>query len=94
LYYGDLTDTANLVRIIQQVQPDEIYNLESQSHVQVSFEAPEIYDGYGRAGDIADFGNCPHSALKRKRAFIRGGFCCAGGFASQTGKLPYPIEPL
>jgi GDPmannose 4,6-dehydratase len=41
LHYGDLTDTSNLVRIIQQVQPDEIYNLGAQSHVQVSFEAPE-----------------------------------------------------
>ena len=41
LHYGDLTDTSNLVRIIQQVQPDEIYNLAAQSHVQVSFESPE-----------------------------------------------------
>jgi len=41
LHYGDLTDTSNLVRIIQQVQPDEIYNLGAQSHVAVSFEAPE-----------------------------------------------------
>jgi GDPmannose 4,6-dehydratase len=41
LHYGDLTDTSNLVRIIQQVQPDEIYNLGAQSHVQVSFESPE-----------------------------------------------------
>ncbi len=41
LHYGDLTDTSNLVRIIQQVQPDEIYNLGAQSHVQVSFEVPE-----------------------------------------------------
>ena len=37
LFYGDLTDAANLLRIIQQVQPDEIYNLAAQSHVQVSF---------------------------------------------------------
>lgn len=41
LHYGDLTDTASLVRIIQQVQPDEIYNLGAQSHVAVSFEEPE-----------------------------------------------------
>src|SRR5450756_507166 len=41
LHYGDLTDSTNLVRIIQQVQPDEIYNLAAQSHVAVSFEEPE-----------------------------------------------------
>ena len=41
LHYGDLTDTSNLVRIIQEVQPDEIYNLGAQSHVQVSLEVLE-----------------------------------------------------
>jgi GDPmannose 4,6-dehydratase len=41
LHYGDLTDSSNLTRIIQQTQPDEIYNLGAQSHVAVSFESPE-----------------------------------------------------
>ena len=41
LYYGDLTDSTNIIRIIQEVQPDEIYNLGAMSHVQVSFEEPE-----------------------------------------------------
>ena len=41
LHYGDLTDSTNLIRIIQEVQPDEIYNLGAQSHVHVSFEVPE-----------------------------------------------------
>src|ERR1700736_3991603 len=41
LHYGDLTDATNLVRIVQQVQPDELYNLAAQSHVAVSFETPE-----------------------------------------------------
>ncbi|MFA5074610.1 MAG: GDP-mannose 4,6-dehydratase [Candidatus Babeliales bacterium] len=41
LHYGDLTDSTNLIRILQEVQPDEIYNLAAQSHVQVSFETPE-----------------------------------------------------
>ena len=40
-YYGDLTDATNLIRIIQEVQPDEIYNLGAQSHFAVSFESPE-----------------------------------------------------
>ena len=50
LHYGDLTDATNLIRIIQIVQPDEIYNLAAQSHVQVSFESPEYTanaDGLG-----------------------------------------------
>ncbi len=41
LHYGDLTDSTNLIRLIQEIQPDEIYNLAAQSHVQVSFETPE-----------------------------------------------------
>ena len=50
LHYGDLTDATNMLRIVQQVQPDEIYNLAAQSHVQVSFETPEYTanaDGLG-----------------------------------------------
>jgi GDPmannose 4,6-dehydratase len=50
LHYGDLTDSTNLVRVIKQVQPDEIYNLAAQSHVKVSFEMPEYtadVDGVG-----------------------------------------------
>ena len=41
MHYGDMTDATNLIRIMGQVQPDEIYNLAAQSHVQVSFETPE-----------------------------------------------------
>ena len=41
LHYGDLTDSTNIIRIIQEVQPDEIYNLAAQSHVKVSFDVPE-----------------------------------------------------
>jgi GDPmannose 4,6-dehydratase len=50
LHYGDLTDSSSLMRIVQQVQPDEIYNLAAQSHVAVSFEEPEYTansDGLG-----------------------------------------------
>ncbi len=50
MHYGDLTDSTNLIRIVQEVQPDEIYNLAAQSHVQVSFETPEYTanaDGIG-----------------------------------------------
>src|ERR1043165_1132000 len=50
LHYGDRTDSTNVIRIIQEVQPDEIYNLGAMSHVQVSFETPEYTanaDGIG-----------------------------------------------
>ncbi|ESW76118.1 MULTISPECIES: GDP-mannose 4,6-dehydratase [unclassified Mesorhizobium] len=50
LHYGDLTDSTNLIRVVQESQPDEIYNLAAQSHVQVSFETPEYTanaDGIG-----------------------------------------------
>src|ERR1700712_1826403 len=50
LHYGDLTDSTNLIRIVQEAQPDEIYNLAAQSHVRVSFETPEYTanaDGIG-----------------------------------------------
>src|SRR6476646_4346726 len=50
LHYGDLTDATNLIRIVQEVRPDEIYNLAAQSHVKVSFDTPEYTanaDGIG-----------------------------------------------
>src|ERR1700710_229885 len=50
LHYGDLTDSTNLIRLVQETQPDEIYNLAAQSHVQVSFETAEYTanaDGIG-----------------------------------------------
>ncbi|MEY4931054.1 MAG: GDP-mannose 4,6-dehydratase, partial [Bacteroidota bacterium] len=50
LHYGDLTDSGNVIRIIQEVQPDEIYNLGAMSHVKVSFDMPEYTanaDGIG-----------------------------------------------
>ena len=54
LHYGDMTDSSSLIRIIQQVQPDEIYNLAAQSHVAVSFEEPE-YTGLFAFKGVADF---------------------------------------
>jgi len=50
MHYGDMTDATNLIRVVQETQPDEIYNLAAQSHVQVSFETPEYTanaDGLG-----------------------------------------------
>src|SRR6185437_10242034 len=50
LHYGDLTDSTNLIRLVQEIRPDEIYNLAAQSHVKVSFDTPEYTanaDGIG-----------------------------------------------
>jgi GDPmannose 4,6-dehydratase len=52
LHYGDLTDSTNIIRIIQQVQPDEIYNLGAMSHVQVSFEEPEYVANTDATGTL------------------------------------------
>ena len=60
LHYGDMTDSSNLIRIVQQVQPDEIYNLAAQSHVAVSFEEPEYTanaDGIGADSRFRDRAN-------------------------------------
>src|SRR5881394_1480742 len=52
LHYGDLTDSTNLIRIIQEVQPDEIYNLGAMSHVHVSFEEPEYVANTDATGTL------------------------------------------
>ena len=52
LHFGDMTDSSNLIRIVQQVQPDEIYNLAAQSHVMVSFEEPEYTANAGGLGAL------------------------------------------
>ncbi len=52
LHYGDLTDSSNLLRIIQQIEPDEIYNLGAQSHVAVSFESPEYTANSDALGNL------------------------------------------
>ncbi|HEY5511716.1 MAG TPA: GDP-mannose 4,6-dehydratase [Prolixibacteraceae bacterium] len=58
LHYGDLTDSMNITRIIQEVQPDEIYNLAAMSHVAVSFETPEYVANADGLGTL-DYGKLP-----------------------------------
>src|SRR5919204_4920270 len=52
LHYGDMTDATNLIRIVQETQPDEIYNLAAQSHVHVSFETPEYTANADAVGTV------------------------------------------
>ena len=71
LHYGDLTDTSNLVRILQQVQPDEVYNLGAQSHVAVSFEAPEYTADVDAIGALRLLEGIRFLGLEKKTRFYQ-----------------------
>ena len=71
LHYGDLTDTSNLVRIIQQTQPDEIYNLGAQSHVAVSFESPEYTADVDAIGSLRILEAIRILGLEKKTRFYQ-----------------------
>ena len=70
LHYGDLTDSTNLIRIIQEIQPDEIYNLAAQSHVAVSFETPEYTANSDAVGTSARLGSNPNFGAREKNAIL------------------------
>ena len=71
LHYGDLTDSTNLIRIIQQVQPDEIYNLAAMSHVAVSFETPEYTANADGIGTLRILEAIRILGLERKTRFYQ-----------------------
>ena len=71
LHYGDLSDTSNLVRIIQQTQPDELYNLGAQSHVAVSFESPEYTADVDALGTLRLLEAIRILGLERKTRFYQ-----------------------
>lgn len=71
LHYGDLTDSTNLIRIVQQVQPDEIYNLAAQSHVAVSFETPEYTANADAVGTLRLLEAIRILGLKQKTRFYQ-----------------------
>jgi GDPmannose 4,6-dehydratase len=71
LHYGDLTDSTNLIRIIQEVQPDEIYNLAAQSHVAVSFETPEYTANADAIGTLRLLEAVRILGLERKTRFYQ-----------------------
>jgi GDPmannose 4,6-dehydratase len=71
LHYGDLTDSTNLIRIIQEVQPDEIYNLAAQSHVMVSFETPEYTANADALGTLRILETIRILGLERKTKFYQ-----------------------
>lgn len=71
LHYGDLTDATNLIRILKQVQPDEVYNLGAQSHVQVSFESPEYTADVDALGALRLLEGIRLLGLERKTRFYQ-----------------------
>ncbi|MBK8970360.1 MAG: GDP-mannose 4,6-dehydratase [Hahellaceae bacterium] len=71
LHYGDLTDTSNLVRLIQQIQPDEIYNLGAMSHVAVSFESPEYAADVDALGTVRILEAIRLLGLEKKTRFYQ-----------------------
>lgn len=71
LHYGDLTDSTNLIRIVQEVQPDEIYNLAAQSHVAVSFETPEYTANSDGLGTLRLLEAIRILALEKKTKFYQ-----------------------
>lgn len=71
LHYGDLTDSSNLIRIIKDVQPDEVYNLGAQSHVAVSFEAPEYTADVDALGTLRILEAIRFLGLEKKTRFYQ-----------------------
>jgi GDPmannose 4,6-dehydratase len=97
LHYGDLTDSTNLIRIIQEVQPDEIYNLAAQSHVMVSFETPEYTANADAVGTLRLLEAIRILKLAGKTRFYQASTSELYGNAAeipQTEKTPfYPRSP-
>ncbi|WP_035240168.1 GDP-mannose 4,6-dehydratase [Desulfobacter vibrioformis] len=97
LHYGDLTDSTNLIRIIQQVQPDEIYNLAAQSHVAVSFESPEYTADTDALGTLRILEGIRLLGLERKTRFYQASTSELFGEVQeipQTEQTPfYPRSP-
>lgn len=97
LYYGDMTDSTNLIRIVQEVQPDEIYNLAAQSHVKVSFETPEYTANADALGTLRLLEAVKILKLIDKTRFYQASTSELYGNSSiypQTEKTPfYPRSP-
>jgi len=97
LHYGDLTDATNLIRIVQQVQPDEIYNLAAQSHVKVSFESPEYTANTDALGPLRLLEAIRILGLEKKTRFYQASTSELFGKASETPQTEttpfYPRSP-
>ena len=97
LHYGDLTDATNLIRIIQQVQPDEVYNLAAQSHVAVSFETPEYTANADGLGTLRLLEAIRILGLEKKTRFYQASTSELYGLVQETPQTEttpfYPRSP-
>ena len=97
LHYGDLTDSTNLIRIIQEVQPDEIYNLAAQSHVKVSFETPEYTANADAIGPLRILEAIRILGLEKKTRFYQASTSELYGLVQETPQKEttpfYPRSP-
>jgi GDPmannose 4,6-dehydratase len=97
LYHGDMTDSSSLMRIVQQVQPDEIYNLAAQSHVAVSFEEPEYTASCDALGPLRLLETVRQLGMEKKTRFYQASTCEMYGqsaFAMQNEDTPFrPRSP-
>jgi len=97
MHYGDLTDATNLIRIVQEVQPDEIYNLAAQSHVQVSFETPEYTANSDGLGTLRLLEAIRILNLERKTRFYQASTSELYGLVQETPQKEttpfYPRSP-
>ena len=93
LHYGDMTDSSSLIRIIQQVQPDEIYNLAAQSHVKVSFDVPEYTAETDAVGTLRMLEAVRILGLEKKTKISPETNESAGYVQTSLDKasIPYPI---
>jgi len=97
LHYGDLSDSTNLIRIIQEVQPDEVYNLGAQSHVAVSFEAPEYTADVDAMGTLRLLEAIRICGLEKKTRFYQASTSELYGLVQETPQTEitpfYPRSP-
>jgi GDPmannose 4,6-dehydratase len=97
LHYGDLTDTSNINRILQEVQPDEVYNLGAQSHVAVSFEAPEYTADVDATGALRILEGIRFLGLEKKTRFYQASTSELYGLVQETPQTEttpfYPRSP-
>jgi GDPmannose 4,6-dehydratase len=97
LHYGDLTDTSNLTRILSEVEPDEIYNLGAQSHVAVSFEAPEYTADVDAMGTLRLLESVRFLGLEKKTRFYQASTSELYGLVQETPQREttpfYPRSP-
>ena len=97
LHYGDLSDSSNLTRIIQETQPDEIYNLGAQSHVAVSFESPEYTADVDGRGTLRILEAIRSLGLEKKTRFYQASTSELYGLVQETPQKEttpfYPRSP-